>query len=139
MATRSKKQAITAPRQRKSLSANDVKIIVADILNDMGISKSQAELQQVASVAAKQAVQETLMSLGLDVANPIAAQQMFTGLREVVHTFANKEFQADLAHVRTWRVTMSGIKSKGVGTAVGILVTAAVVALIPWARGAFER
>lgn len=139
MATSSKRKAAPTQRARKSLSANDVKVIVQECLSEMGVSGSKADLQQIATQAARQAVQETLTSLGLDVSNPIAAQQMFTGLREVVHTFANHEFQQDLAHIRSWRKTTEGIKSKGLGTVIGILVTAGVIAVIPWAKGAIDR
>jgi hypothetical protein len=43
---------------------------------------TEGELQEVASMAAKAAVYETLKSLGIDASNPLPCQQDFAHLRK---------------------------------------------------------
>lgn len=52
----------------------------------------------------KETVKETLLSLGLEVDDPIKVQR-------------------DFQHLREWRETTESIKSKGITTLVGIIIT----------------
>ncbi len=57
-----------------------------------------------------EAVTETLLQLGIDASNPV-------------------EMQKDMAHLRSWRESVSTVKQQGLITAVGI-VTAGIIGLI---------
>ena len=84
---------------------------------------SRAELREIAEQAAASAVRSTFLTLGIDVDDPIKAQEDFMVLREVGKLVRDSEFRKDMEHLRTWRLTMNQIKSKSLLTAVGILVT----------------
>ena len=91
--------------------------------------KDQALLEQIARSAAEAAVKDTLTKLGIDHSDPIAAQRDFQALREVRHLVTDQEYQADLMHLRNWRKTMEGVKSKGSLTFIGLIVTGVMAAL----------
>lgn len=129
-----KRKPVTTPpasRQPRVLRPNDVRMIVQDVLREEGLHKTQADLQVIASGAARQVLHEMLMSMGVDISNPIATQEMFSGLREVVRTFGDEEFQRDMQRMRTWRRTMDHVQSKGLLTMVGLAITAIAIMLYP--------
>jgi hypothetical protein len=86
----------------------------------------QAQIELIAAEAAKKAVKETLLTLGIDADNPLAAQKDMMVLREVGDLIMDAEFRKDMEHLRTWRVTLNGVKSKGLLTLVGLIVTGVV-------------
>lgn len=138
MAVRDKK-APTRQRTPRSVSINDVRVIVQEMLDSAGVSKSQNDLQQIAQSAATKAVHDTLMLIGLNVQDPLAAQEMFSGLREVVKTFASDDFQKDMLHIRKWRLTMDNVQSRSLMAVVGLAATATALSLWPFLRGAVEK
>lgn len=93
------------------------------------------EIRMIAEAAAKAAVEETLIKLGIDVSNPIKAQQDFMVLREVGKLVMDSEFRKDMEHLRTWRMAINDVKSKGIITLVGIIVTGSVALLVAGFRG----
>lgn len=96
---------------------------------------SNAEIQAIAEAAAKAAVEETLLSLGIDTRDPIQAQRDFMVLREVGRLVMDSEFRKDMEHLRNWRLAVKEVKTKGLITLVGILVTGAVALLVAGLKG----
>ena len=82
-----------------------------------------AELKDIAEQAAAKAVAQTLVTLGIDVSDPIKAQRDFAVLRDLRKLVDDEEFQADLSHLRKWRKAVEGVQTKGLLTVIGILVT----------------
>jgi hypothetical protein len=119
------------PRQKRTLSENDVRALVHDIISEMGLDDHHRTVKEVA----KQAVEETLMSIGVDTKNPLQAQASFAALRNLVGVFSDPDFQADLQHLRAWRVSVSQARSKGILTAVGAAVTGALFLFILGLKG----
>lgn len=74
---------------------------------------TEAEIKQVAETAAKEAVRETLLMMGVDVSKPEAVTEM----------------QADFNHVRKWRKSVETVQRQSLITAVGVLVSGAIGAL----------
>ena len=64
----------------------------------------EALLRQIASEAARQAVERTLTSYGIDPENPF-------------------EFQKDMLHLREWRLRAERIQEKGLMTITVIVIT----------------
>ena len=90
-----------------------------------------AEIKGVAESAAREAVREMFLTLGLDATNPLAAQADFAIMREVGKLARDAEFRKDLEHIRAWRLALGQIKTRGVLAAVGVLVSGLAAAL--WA------
>lgn len=88
-----------------------------------------ALIERIAAEAARKAVQDTLTKLGIDHADPLAAQRDFAALREVRQLVESPDYQADLMHLRTWRKSMENVRSKGLLTVVGLLVTGLAAAM----------
>jgi uncharacterized membrane protein len=82
-----------------------------------------ADVKGVAESAAREAVREVLLTLGLDVTAPIAAQADFAIMREVGKLARDAEFRKDLEAIRAWRLALAQIRSKGMLAAVGVLVS----------------
>lgn len=68
------------------------------------------EINTIADEAAKKAVREILLALGIDASNP--------------HSII--EAQADHKFVRDWRESTEAVKSKAIRTAVGIVISGLV-------------
>lgn len=92
--------------------------------------RARAVLESIASNAARQAVRDTLVTLGVDPASPIQAQRDFAALSEMRSLLEDKEFQADLAHLRRWRQTVDGVQNKSMLAVVGVLVSGVVGLLV---------
>lgn len=86
-------------------------------------------MEDVAAQAAEEAVRKMLTSLGINHSNPLETQRDMAALRELRELISDKDFQADLMHLRKWRTAMDGVQSKGVLTVVGLVVTGAAAAL----------
>ena len=72
-------------------------------------SLSADDIRQIAEEAAKTAIRDLLVAMGVDVQNP--------------HSLI--EMQKDFAHVRTWRESTEAIKSRSLAAAVTFIVTGA--------------
>jgi hypothetical protein len=68
------------------------------------MSQTKKELLAIAAAAAEEAatraVNKTLLLIGIDSANPLAAQRDFATLREVVKIVSDLEYRKDWEHVR---------------------------------------
>lgn len=95
----------------------------------------QAQIEQIASEAARKAVKETLLTLGIDADDPLNAQKDMVILREVGKLVLDAEFRKDMEHLRAWRVTVLDVKSKGLMAAVGIIVTGVIGLLVAGFKG----
>jgi hypothetical protein len=71
---------------------------------------TEEKLQALLRDAVRQAVNETFIRLGVQIDNPL-------------------EMQKDFQHLRDWRVTTDGMKTKALLAAVGLLATGLAAAL----------
>lgn len=69
--------------------------------------------QATLDAVAKKAVRETLLSLGIDVNDPIQAQRDFQALRDLRKLTEDDEFSADLRHLRNWSKAVDALPSRG--------------------------
>lgn len=90
---------------------------------------SRAQMEALAETVASKVVEEMLVKLGIDHARPLEVQHDFQALREVRTLLTDREFQADLFHLRKWRQAMEGGTSKGV-IAVATMMLSGIAALI---------
>lgn len=92
------------------------------------------ELERLVRVTAErtaaQAVERTLTGLGINVADPISAQRDFSKLRALRTLLDDAEFQADLAHLRRWRLALERGGALVAGAGIRTTVTIAITALI---------
>ena len=79
---------------------------------------------------AREAVRETLVSLGVDVADPIKAQRNMAALRELADMTDDAEFQRDMVHLRKWRKNMEAVESRGVVAAVGFVLVGGIALVL---------
>lgn len=73
-------------------------------------------MEEIAHLAAKKAVEETFLRLGVDPADPISAQK-------------------DFAHLRRWRISVENFSAKAVLTAIGVMVTGAMALIYVGLKG----
>lgn len=88
-----------------------------------------AHIEEIAERAATKAVHSILITLGVDVENPLEAQRDFHTLRDLTKLAADPEFQKDLAHIRAWRKRSEAISAKGALAFLTALITGAATAL----------
>lgn len=86
-------------------------------------------VERVAQEAAHEAVTATLTSLGVDAQDPLEAQRDFAALRELRTLVESKETQADLMHLRKWRLAMEQVQTKGILAVVGVIISAGLALL----------
>lgn len=86
-------------------------------------SISHAQMEALAETVASKVVEEMLIKLGIDHSRPLEVQHDFLALREVRVLLTNKEFQADLSHLRKWRQAMESGTSKGVIAIMTLLIS----------------
>jgi hypothetical protein len=89
--------------------------------------------------AAERAVRATLLTIGIDVSNPLQAQRDFAVMREVGQLVMDAEFRKDLEHTRRWRLAMEAAQSKGFLTIVGLIVTGTATAFFVGLQAIFGR
>jgi hypothetical protein len=89
--------------------------------------------------AAERAVRATLLTIGVDVSNPLQAQRDFAVMREVGRLAMDAEFRKDLEHTRRWRLAMEAAQSKGFLAVVGLIVTGAATAFFIGLQAMFGR
>ena len=90
---------------------------------------SHSQMEALAETVASKIVEEMLVKLGVDHMRPLEVQHDFKALREVRTLLTSKEFQADLSHLRKWRLAMESGASKGALT-VMTMVISGIAALI---------
>lgn len=71
------------------------------------------DIKTIAEAAARQAVVETFVTLGVDAKNPEAVITM----------------QKDFAHLRLWRESIDTVKKQSLRTAVGVIMTGVLGAI----------
>jgi hypothetical protein len=116
-------------KRGSSMTPDQVRKIVMEVLD-----ARKTELDELVARAAKSAVTETLTQLGVDTSNPIEAQATFAALRGLVKTFADHDFQADLAHLKSWRRTVGGLRQHGLT----IILSALLTGVIAWMATGFR-
>lgn len=82
--------------------------------------QTESLVKVVAHDAAKRAVHETLISLGIDPSNPIDSQHDFAVFRELMD---DGELKKDLQFARAFRESMDTVKKATVRSAVGFVIT----------------
>lgn len=92
-------------------------------------SPTASHIEEIAERAATKAVHSILITLGVDVQNPLEAQRDFHTLRDLTKLAADPEFQKDLQHIRAWRKRSEAISSKGALAFLTAVVTGAATAL----------
>ena len=90
-----------------------------------------AEVKAIAEATGRAIVRETLLAIGIDVDDPIAAQRDFAVMRSVGKLAMDPEFRKDIEHARKWRKALEQVETKGLLTAVAVIV-AGVLGLV-WA------
>lgn len=99
-------------------------------MSDPPVELSRSQMQTLAEQVAANVVNEMLLKMGVDHSKPLEMQHDFQALREVRVLLTDKEFQADLSHLRKWRQTMEGSAAKGAFAAVSLLVSGLVGLLV---------
>jgi hypothetical protein len=69
--------------------------------------QAASETEVIAKIAAREAVKEWLVTIGIDASDPEAIINL----------------QKDFAYVRTWRRSIETVRTTSVRTAVGVIVT----------------
>lgn len=78
----------------------------------------------LADRAAHTAVEQVFTNLGIDISNPIKAQEQFASLRRLAVMMADEKFAEDFAWLRRLRLASESAKDVSIRTIVKILVTA---------------
>src|SRR5690348_13183738 len=88
---------------------------------------TQSDVKEIAETAAREAVKETLLTIGLDVSDPLRAQEGFVVVRRIL---LDEGFVKDMAHLRKWRLSVEQVETKGIIAAVGVAVSG--IAVLIW-------
>lgn len=91
--------------------------------------QTEVVIRHVAEQAARQAVTEVLVALGLDPRNPIEAQRDMATLRLMRDTLVDEDYQRDMLHLRRWRRAMDSVQDKSLTAAVGVVTSGILAAL----------
>lgn len=98
-----------------------------------------SEVERVARTAAKEAVVEVLLVLGIDTRDPIKAQATSAAVRDMAEVYMTEDYQKDMLHLRTWRTNMEAATNKGIITLVGLIVAGmasiVVMGVKGWVKG----
>lgn len=116
------------------MDEEDIRRLVRQVVHEeMGEFEQIAKkiARESSAYTAKEAVSTTLMSLGVDVNNPIDTQTDMQSLREWTKLYRNEEFRKDLAYAHELRVGAKAYKRTLIGTLI-TLAAAFVVGLL-WA------
>lgn len=92
-------------------------------------------VEEAARLAAKEAVQDTLTTLGLDVSDPLEVQKDMAALRDMRLLLKNEEFQADLAQIRALRTSGKFIRTATGKAVVTVIVTGLLGLFVLGVRG----
>ncbi|MBB5277777.1 hypothetical protein HNR26_003866 [Rhizobium rosettiformans] len=99
---------------------------------------SEQQMKQIATEAAKEAVTETFLLLGIDVTSPLEVQRDMAALRVLSSRSDDPEVGRDMTYLRELRLTSESIKSKTLLSFVGILVAGLVSAIVVGAKSIFS-
>jgi len=80
-------------------------------------------INEAATTAVSTAVKQTLISLGIDVNDPIRTQEQMSALRDIAKMLEDDEFKKDLASVRKWRQSVDKVSDVTLRTAFGFIIT----------------
>ena len=80
-----------------------------------------ADVKAIAEATGRAIVRETLLAIGIDVDNPIEAQEDFAVMRAVGKLAMDPEFRKDIEHARKWRKAVEQMETKGLLTAVAVI------------------
>ena len=89
------------------------------------------EVREIAEATGREVVRETLLAIGLDVADPLKLQRDFVVMREVGALAMDPEFRKDIEHTRKWRKAIEQVETKSFIAAV-VMIATGVVGLL-WA------
>lgn len=92
---------------------------------EQGVKLTKDEIENIAETAAKKAMHDLLLTLGIDVHDPLKAQRDFAILREVGDLVRDPEFRKDIEHTRRWRLTLESLQTKGALALVAAFVSGA--------------
>jgi hypothetical protein len=81
------------------------------------------EVKSIAESAAREAVREILITLGINADDPISMQRDFTVMREVGRLAMDSEFRKDIEHTRKWRKALEQLEAKSFVAAIGVIIT----------------
>jgi len=84
---------------------------------------TEDEITVIAVTAAREAVRQTLTSLGIDTNNPIETQHNMAGLKKVNALLTDDKYLADQLHLRKWRTAMESASTLSFKAVIGVLVT----------------
>lgn len=87
------------------MTENEIKNIV-----NATVDKTMAAREQIMGRLVNATVKETLLTLGLDVSDPM-------------------KIQADFRHLRVWRESIETVRTRGLVAAVGIIISGIAAAL----------
>lgn len=91
---------------------------------------TQLMMEEIAEQTADRAVNRTLMSLGIDTSNPIAAQRNMASLSKISAMFDDDEYRRDQVHLRKWRTAFDKVESKGMSIGISLLIVMVVGAIV---------
>jgi hypothetical protein len=91
-------------------------------------------MKEVAKEAAEETLEQWSIKMGIDPKDPIEVQRDMAALREFRKLMTNEQMQADIAHLRQWRLIMESVKGKGVIVGAGMLFTGAIAFML-WGLG----
>jgi hypothetical protein len=83
-------------------------------------------VEHIADRAARKAVEDTLLLIGVDVRNPVTAQEQFASLRRMATLVENEEHAADMAFVRRVRLARDAVVDSSWRTTAKVLITFAL-------------
>lgn len=96
----------------------------------MSVEDQQQQIREsvthIAELAAKKAVEDVCLLLGIDVKDPIKTQAEFQAVRKIAAMLENDEVVDDLAFIRRLRTATDTIKDTTWKTVVRVLVTGAL-------------
>lgn len=87
---------------------------------------TELEMQVMAKTAAKEAVGEMMLHLGIDATNPLKTQAEFMAVRELAAMMKDEELLEDMAFIRRLRKTSDTIKDTTWKTIAKVVATTAV-------------
>lgn len=106
-------------------------------MSESPVAMNEPLMKQIAHEAAKEAITELFLKLGIDISNPIEVQKDMQSLRAMTHRINDPEVTNDMAYLRELRLTSESIKSKTLLTFVGILVAGLVSTVVVGIKSVF--
>lgn len=77
---------------------------------------SSHDQMNIADRAAQRAVESMLITLGLDVSEPIIAQKQFAALRRIADMFDDEDYKMDMSFLRSLRSNVGKVTDTGLRT-----------------------